>query len=149
MLYGLNGCVLTTKLIFRVALRFGVVNLLRTFLFVGLAQWAFARETNAPTGVYVSLSSMPERITIDLKTNGLYTVLAMGLNTNSQTGVWKWDEAKRQFSLTPNTNSVFPYELRVLRVDPRQSDTLQWIPLKGIGSASGAIDFVRFKRKQG
>ena len=118
--------------------------------FAGLVEHASADKThtNAPTGIYVSLSDMPERFIVELKTNGVYSVLATGLRTNSQTGVWSWDAAKRQFSLTPRTNgNTFHYQLRVLRIDPRQPATLQWIPLGGIGQASGAIDYVRFKRK--
>ena len=105
-------------------------------------------KTNAPTGVYASLSAAPERFTVELQTNGIYTVLVTGLmSTNRQSGTWSWDGVKRQFSLKPNTNGgAFLYELRLLRLDPRQPDTLQWIPLQGIGSA-GAIDYVRFKRK--
>ena len=105
-------------------------------------------QTNAPTGVYVSLSDIPERFTVDLKTNGVYSALATGLRTNSQTGVWRWDEVGRRFLLTPSTNGgTLGYQLRVLRVDPRQPETLQWIPLGGIGQAAGAIEYVRFKRK--
>jgi hypothetical protein len=121
---------------------------------LGIAHISFATETtsntNAPTGLYVSLSDLPERFVVDLKTNGAYTVLSTGMSTNSQSGVWKWDDAKREFRLTPGTNGgAFSYELRVLRIDPRQPDTLQWIPLHGIGTATGAIDYVRFKRKDG
>jgi hypothetical protein len=80
--------------------------------------------------------------------NGAYSAVTTGLRTNSQTGVWRWESARRQFSLTPSKNgSAFEYQLRVLRVDPRQPQTLQWIPLGGIGRMSGAVDYIRFKRK--
>ena len=121
-----------------------------TMGFIGLfdhARAAEAAQTNAPTGLYISLLDIPERFTVDLKTNGVYSVLAAGVRTNSQTGVWKWDDVRRQFLLTPRTNSAFGYQLRVLRVDPRQPETLQWIPLGAFGQAGGAIDYVRFKRK--
>lgn len=105
-------------------------------------------NTTAPTGLYVSLRDKPEQLVVNLETNGVYTVLVTGLVTNSQSGLWRWDEAKRQFLLTPATNSgAFEYKLRVLRADPRQTHTLQWIPGDGIGTVAGAIDYVRFKRK--
>jgi len=43
-----------------------------TIGFIGRVECARAAEatgTNAPTGVYVSLSDVPERFTVDLKTN--------------------------------------------------------------------------------
>ena len=124
-------------------------------LILGLAgsgQRAIAVEmtaaTNAPTGLYVAVLNA-ERFTVDLKTNGVYRVEVAGIRTNSQTGVWKWDEERRQFSLTSNTNSTaFPYRLRVLRVDRREPDTLQWIPALGTGTVAGAIDYIRFRRKR-
>ena len=134
----------------------GMVALLYTILvfsFLVNAPSAIADEvsskTNAPTGVYVSLSAAPERFTVELQTNGTYTVLLTGLrSTNRESGAWSWDGIKRQFSLKPNTNGgAFSYELRLLRLDPRQPDTLQWIHLQGIGSGAGALDYVRFKRK--
>jgi len=134
-------------------------QIMRVMLPVALTLWLFqnprigfaAETTNAtaPTGLYVSLSDRPERFVIDLKTNGVYTVLATGFQTNIQSGVWRWDEMRRQFLLTPGTNSsAFEYELRVLRVDPRQAHTLQWIPLRGVGTSAGVIEYVRFKRKE-
>ena len=129
-------------------LRLAIAISVLAFGFIGLVPAAGETHTNAPTGVYVSLSDIPERFTVALKTNGVYSVFATGLRTNSQTGVWRWDALKRQFSLTPTTNGgTFDYQLRVLRVDQRQPEILQWIPLGGIGQASGAIDYVRFKRK--
>lgn len=105
-------------------------------------------NTNVPTGLYVSLSDLPDRFIVDLKTNGVYTVMTTGLRTNSQSGVWRWNDAKREFLLTPVTNGgAFSYELRVLRIDPRQADTLQWILPHGVGTATGAIEYVRFSRK--
>lgn len=130
-------------------LRLAIAISVFTFGFIGVeCASADDTHTNAPTGVYVSLSAIPERFTVELKTNGVYSVSVTGLRTNSQAGVWKWDALRQQFSLTPRTKGgAFDYQLRVLRVDPRQSETLQWIPLGGIGQASGAIDYVRFKRK--
>ena len=129
-------------------LRFTIAISVLAFGFIGLVAAAGETHTNAPTGVYVSLSDRPERFTVELRSNGVYSVLATGLRTNSQTGVWRWDALKRQFSLTPSTNGgTFDYQFRVLRVDKRQPETLQWIPLGGIGQASGAIDYVRFKKK--
>jgi hypothetical protein len=129
-----------------------MVPVVLTLWLLQIPSIGFAAETitnpTAPTGLYISLSDRPERITVDLKTNGVYTVLATGLQTNRQSGVWTWDGTKRQFLLTPGTNrSAFAYELRTLRVDPRQEHTLQWIPHRGIGTIAGAIDYVRFKRK--
>ena len=126
--------------------------------FIGLFECASAEQahTNAPTGVYVSLSDIPAQFTVELKTNGVYSVFATGIRTNSQTGVWRWDALRRQFSLTPSTNGgTFDYQFRVLRVDQREPEILQWIPLGrsgqasggGISQASGTIDYVRFKRK--
>ena len=130
----------------------GHCNILSTFLifsFLANAQSAeLSGMTNAPTGGYASLSAATDLFTIELRTNGTYTVIVTNLmSTNSQSGVWNWDATKRQFSLKPDTTGTFSYELRLLRVDPRHPDTLRWIPLQGIGSAEGAIDYVRFKRK--
>jgi len=118
---------------------------------IGIARAGFAAETiantNAPTGFYVSLSDEPELFIIDLMTNGVYTVQATGVSTSSQSGVWRWSAEKREFLLTPGTNgNAFSYELRVLRIDPQQVDTLQWVPLQALAATSGATDYVRFKR---
>jgi hypothetical protein len=123
-----------------------------TLLLLRIPSAESAAETNTnttvPAGLYLSLSDRPERITVDLKTNGVYTVLVTGLQTNRQSGLWTWDGTKQQFLLTPGTNtSTLAYEIRILRVDPRQEQTLQWIPSRGIGTMAGAIDYVRFKRK--
>ena len=105
-------------------------------------------DTNAPTGLYASVSDLPERFVVQLSTNGTYKVHATGLRTNSQSGVWKWDDKRQQFLLTPDpNNSSFSYEFRRLRVDQRQPDTLQWLPLHGTVTMEGAIDYVRLKRK--
>ena len=105
-------------------------------------------KTNAPTGLYASVTDIPDRFIVQLSTNGDYQVYTTGLRTNSQRGRWKWDDKGQEFFLTPSTNSVaFSYEFRRLRVDPDQADTLQWIPLHGVGATAGAIDYVRFKRK--
>lgn len=93
-----------------------MVTVMLTLWLLQIPGIGFAAETNtnttAPTGLYDSLSDRPERITVDLKTNGVYTLLATGLQTNSQSGVWTWDDTKRQFLLTPGTNrSALAYEL--------------------------------------
>jgi hypothetical protein len=129
-----------------------MVPVVLTLWLLQITSIGFAAETNtnttAPTGLYLSLSDRPERITVDLKTNGVYTVLVTGLQTNRRSGLWTWDGEKQQFLLTPGTNtSTLAYEIRILRVDPRQEQTLQWIPSRGIGTMAGAIDYVRFKRK--
>jgi hypothetical protein len=113
----------------------------------------FAAEnahTNAPIGRYVSVGDLPAKFTLHLNADGNYEVQVTGLLTNRQQGSWKWNGARQEFALTPDTNSVvFPYEFRRLRVDPREPETLQWLPLHGIGAGavSGAIDYKRFRRK--
>jgi hypothetical protein len=131
----------------------------RNIVVVLLLAWAvssatlFAAEnanTNAPIGRYVSVGDVPAKITLHFNADGSYEVQTTGLRTNRQQGSWKWDGARQEFALTPATNSVaFPYEVRRLRVDAREPETLQWLPLHGIGvgAASGAIDYKRFRRK--
>lgn len=103
--------------------------------------------TNAPTGLYVSVTEVPDRFIVRLSTNSEYEVHT-ALLTNCQQGHWKWDDKRREFSLTPSTNTnSFGWEFRRLRVDPRQPDTLEWVPVGGIGRSRGAIDYIRFKRK--
>lgn len=122
---------------------------------IGLVTSAGSDEphTNAPTGVY--FTDIPERITVELKTDGTYSASATGYSgTNNQTGIWKWDASKQQFSLTPGTNGgTFRYRLRLLRVDPQNRGTLQWIPPRSASGEASAvknsalIDYVRFKRR--
>jgi hypothetical protein len=131
----------------------------RNIVVVLLLAWAvssatlFAAEnanTNAPIGRYVSVGDVPAKFTLHFNADGSYEVQTTGLRTNRQQGSWKWDGARQEFALTPATNSVaFPYEVRRLRVDAREPETLQWLPLHGIGvgAASGAIDYKRFRRK--
>jgi hypothetical protein len=131
----------------------------RNIVVVLLLAWAvssaalFAAEnanTNAPIGRYVSVGDVPAKFTLHFNADGSYEVQTTGLRTNRQRGSWKWDGARQEFALTPATNSVaFPYEVRRLRVDAREPETLQWLPLHGIdaGAASGAIDYKRFRRK--
>jgi len=133
-------------------LRLALSISLFAFGFIGLFECACAdqAQTNAPTGVYVSLTFFPQRLTVELKTNGVYSAFETSTNsqsTNSQTGVWRRDALRRQFSLTPSTNGGTFDQLRILRVDPRETNTLQWIPLGRVGGGGGAIDYVRFKRK--
>lgn len=124
-----------------------MIRLLLAFASVGYAAEANG-NTNAPTGRYASISDLPEQFVVQFNTNGTYKVQTTGLRTNSQSGVWRWDDKKLQFQLTPTTNSTrFEYEFRQLRVDPRQPDTLQWIPVHNIGASGGALDYVRLKRK--
>jgi hypothetical protein len=112
-------------------------------------------RVNAPTGLYVSVTDIPARFTIDLRTNGVYSVLATGLRTNTQTGTWTWEVGKDQFLLTPTTNGgTFEYRFRILRVDPWNPETLKWIPDGGPGKTRGTVvdyrgtvDYVRFQRK--
>jgi hypothetical protein len=113
----------------------------------------FAAEntnTNAPIGRYISIGDQSAKFTLRLNADGNYEVLATGLSTNRQQGSWKWDGARQEFALTPATNSVaFPYELRRLRVDAREPETLQWLPVNGMGvEVSGAVQYKRFKRKE-
>jgi hypothetical protein len=108
--------------------------------------------TNAPAGLYVSFPTDPdirmkEQFIVDLKTNGVYSVLLTGSRTNKETGVWTWDGARRQFLLTPTNRSTFPYPLRVLRVDSQHADTLKWIPVGHVDPASGSVEYFKFKRK--
>jgi hypothetical protein len=109
--------------------------------------------TNAPAGLYVSFMPDPafrmkEQITVDLKTNRVYSVLVISSRTNKETGTWRWDGARKQFSLTPTKNrSTFPYPLRVLRVDPEHADTLKWTPVGDIDPTSGSVEYFKFKRK--
>ena len=85
---------------------------------------------------------------MQFNTNGTYVVQTTGLRTNSQSGVWNWDDKRQLFQLTPTTNSTrFVYDFRQLRVDPRQPDTLQWLPLHGAAAMAGTVDYVRLKRK--
>jgi hypothetical protein len=103
--------------------------------------------TNAPTGIYESLMDMP-KFTVQLITNGDYQVRTTALGANSQQGRWKWNDKRQEFLLTPATNGApFRYEFRRLRVDPREPDTLQWIPSQRVSGEAGAIDYIRFKRK--
>ena len=113
----------------------------------------FAAEnanTNAPIERYVSVGDVPAKFTLHLNADGNYEVQTTGLLTNRQQGSWKWDGARQEFALTPATNSVaFPYEFRRLCVHAREPETLQWLPLHGIGvgAVSGAIEYKRFRRK--
>jgi hypothetical protein len=111
---------------------------------------AESTNTNAPIGQYISIGDQPAKFTLRLKADGNYEVLATGLRTNRQQGSWKWDGARQEFALTPATNRVtFPYELRRLRVAAREPETLQWLPLNGMGvEVSGAVQYKRFKRKE-
>jgi hypothetical protein len=107
-------------------------------------------DTNAPIGRYVSVGDLPAKFTLHFNADGSYEVQTTGLRTNRQQGSWKWDGARQEFALTPATNSVaFPYEFRRLRVDAREPETLQWLPLPGIGvgAVSGAVEYKRFRRK--
>lgn len=109
--------------------------------------------TNAPAGLYVSFPTYPdirmkEQFIVDLKTNGVYSVILTGSRTNKEAGNWKWDGVRKQFLLTPTTNrSTFPYPLRVLRVDSEHADTLKWIPVGDIDPASGSFELFKFRRK--
>ena len=121
-------------------------------LLLSLAQVGIAAETagntNAPTGRYVSISDLPERFVVQISTNGTYKVQTTGLRTNSQSGVWNWDDKRQMLQLTPTSNSTrFEYEFRQLRLDQQQPDTLQWLPLHGAAAMVGTIDYVRLKRK--
>lgn len=113
-----------------------------------------ASKIKAPTGVYVSGTSLPANFIVSLQTNGEYEVRVESsrvLPRQVQRGKWYWDERRRESLLTPSTNSTgFHYEFRRLRVDPQEPGTLQWIPLRsGITTGGGAIDYIRFKRKTG
>ena len=139
-----------------VCISLSVVSALALFLSCG----ELSAQTNsedaprikAPTGVYVSGTFLPANFIVNLQTNGEYEVRAESsalLPRQVQRGKWNWDERRREFLLTPSTNRAdFHYLFRRLRVDRREPDTLQWIPLRsGITTGGGAIDYVRFKRK--
>jgi hypothetical protein len=114
---------------------------------LSVARAEVSAGTNAPTGLYSSVLDIPERFILQLSTNGDYQVYTTGSPANRQHGRWKWDDKRREFLLTPATNSAaFVYEFRRLRVDPHQPDKLQWIPLHGVYASEGAIDYLRFKR---
>jgi hypothetical protein len=107
-------------------------------------------NSKAATGLYVSLTDIGTTLIVQLGTNGNYQVHAEDRASRSrlsQEGHWKWDGRRQEFLLTPTNTVAFPYEFRRLRVDPRQSQMLQWIPLRSSGGAGGVIDYVRFKRK--
>ncbi len=118
----------------------------------GLAAEA-ASKSKPPTGLYVSVTDIPATFIVRLSTNGTYQLRAESqrspVSSQRQEGHWKWDGQRQEFLLIPTTNAVpFLYEFRRLRVDPRQSDTLQWIPLRTGGAAGGGvIDYVRFRRE--
>ncbi len=106
-------------------------------------------HSEAPMGHYVSASSIPFTFIVRLETNGNYEVRAESPGpTGSQNGRWTWNTERQEFLLTPSTNSGdFPYEFRLLRADKRESDALQWMPSHGLGTPAGAIDCVKFKRR--
>jgi hypothetical protein len=114
-----------------------------------------ALKSKAPTGLYVSGTPTSITFTARLETNGNYQVsaeLGSPIGSQKQEGTWKWNALKQEFLLTPRTNNgAFRYELRRLRVDKQEPDTLQWIPLRGVGgpggAVEGAIDYIKFKRK--
>ena len=112
-------------------------------------------KSSAPTGVYVSATSVGTGFTVRLDDSGDYLVRAESdslppLGSQSQQGRWVWNEQRQEFLLTPNASSGrFQFEFRRLRVDKHEPDTLQWIPLHGAGASAGAIDYVRFKRQKG
>ena len=147
---------------FRSLLRCGSVSLLTAL--VSLVSWTrAAAQTNteealkskAPTGLFVSATSLHITFTVRLETNGYYQVRAESgspIGIQEQQGTWNWNALKQEFLLTPGTNSgAFHYEFRRLRVDRQEPDMLQWIPLRSAGGTGGfvdgAIDYVKFKRK--
>lgn len=106
--------------------------------------------STAPTGVYASTTPVGG-FTLRLETGGGYQVLAespSGASTLSEKGRWAWNDAAHEFLLTPNPTSAggFNFEFRRLRVDLKDPDTLQRIPLHGAGAVGGTIDYVRLKR---
>ena len=109
-----------------------------------------ALKTKAPSGNFVSTISMPTFF-LRLETNGTYQVRVESpapIGIQKQGGTWKWNAPRQEFLLSPTTNGgPFGYEFRRLRVDKQESDTLQWIPLQGVGASAGAIDYIRFKRR--
>jgi hypothetical protein len=109
-------------------------------------------KTSPPTGRYVSLMDIPCKFIVHLKTNQTYLIRTAGKilpRPESQEGKWKWDGSRQEFSLNPDTNSpAFTYSIRRLRVDPRQEDTLQWIPFDSYKNGEGTIDYIRFKRQR-
>jgi hypothetical protein len=99
-------------------------------------------QAKAPTGIY-SVET-PVRLTLTLETNGTYELRS---DLSVQSGKWHWNLKKQEFRLTP-TSKEFPFDLRRLRVDRDNPQYLQWIPVEATsGSASGAIDYLRLKRK--
>lgn len=110
-------------------------------------------NSKPPTGLYVSVTGISPNLIVRLGANGDYEVRPnsrAAIGNQSQHGYWKWDARRKEFLLSPMDNPVsFPYEFRRLRVDPNQSDTLQWIPLQsGAPVGAGVIDYVRFKREK-
>jgi len=113
-------------------------------------------KSSTPTGVYVSAIDVGTRFTVRLDDSGDYLVRTESteslppLESQSQRGRWAWNEQRQEFLLTPDANNGgFGFEFRRLRVDERETDTLQWIPLHGVGASAGAIDYVRLKRQKG
>jgi hypothetical protein len=114
-----------------------------------------ALDSKVPTGLYASGTSTFTTFTLRLETNGNYQVLAeLGrpIGSQKQEGTWRWNALKHEFLLKPTTNKgAFNFEFHRLRVDKQETNTLQWIPLRGVGgpggAVEGAIDYIRFKRK--
>lgn len=108
-------------------------------------------KSTAPTGVYASTTPVA-RFIVRLEADGSYLVRAessLAAASRSEEGRWRWNDASREFRLTPNATKVgdgFDFEFRRLRVDPQAPDTLQWIPLHGAGAVGGMIDYVRLTR---
>lgn len=110
-------------------------------------------KSSAPTGVYVSATPVGG-FTVRLDASGDYLVSAESLvpgGNQNQKGRWVWNAQRREFLLTPNTtvNGHFQFEFRRLRVDKHEPDTLQWIPLHGVRTSAGTIEYVRLKREKG
>jgi hypothetical protein len=107
-------------------------------------------KSKAPTGNYDSAIGI-HTFFVRLETNGAYQVRVESrapIRIQQQEGTWKWSAPRQEFLLTPMTNGEgFNDEFRRLRVDKQESDTLQWIPLQGVGASAGAIDYIRFKRR--
>ncbi len=110
-----------------------------------------------PTGLYVLTMAGATAITLGLSTNGDYEVHTDGGLAKSQVqGKWQWDDRLQEFLLTPSTNSpdFGPNagrlrELRRLRVDRQETDTLQWIPLHDDFWLPPGVKFPTFRRQPG
>ena len=115
------------------------------------AQTNAAAKLNPPTGLYFSVAEISPTFNIKFGTNGEYQVevgRCVPLGCISQKGKWKWDNQKREFTLTPEEPAdLWHFNFRRFAADKQEPDTLEWVPLSGVGNVLGVYHTVRFRRQ--